>query len=581
LTADELGLAVATREEKLPENWTRARLDRVGAVRLGRQRSPDKQSGRHTTKYLRAGNITPAGLDLTNVLEMDFTPAERAIFTLKDGDLVVTEASGSAAQVGRAAIWRDEIPGCCFQNTVIRLRPHAVTSEFALLTLRHLALSGEFERVARGVGIQHLGASRFASIEVAVPPLAAQARIAKVADDKLKELREAEAALQSALGGIAAQDKEILAAAATGELVEPEAILAARAGRPYISGREALAAARVASTEPEAPEPTAVEEGGPPGWARTTIGRAGEVVLGKMREPSRHKGPNMRPYLRVANVFEARIDVSDVHEMHFSNAEAETYLLRRGDILLNEGQSPELVGRPAMFNDEIAGTCFQNTLLRFRAGPAVDRDFALLVFRHYLHAGEFKKVARWSTNIAHLTKKRFSALPFPVPPMEEQKRIVAEAHGRLEASAAQRTLVETSLARIPGMIAQLLGAAVNGAFATQDPTDEPATALLKRLGPPPKDVLPLPPTPETDELGTVVDTATDDADTSALTLADVLRASGRPMTPPDLCYAAGYDRNQVGEVERFYVTMRRELGTTVRIAEPAEENALVEVIDAA
>lgn len=43
-------------------------------------------------------------------------------------------------------------------------------------------------------------------------------------------------------------------------------------------------------------------------------------MLGKMREPSRRKGPNIRPCLRIANVFEARIDASDVHEMPFSDA---------------------------------------------------------------------------------------------------------------------------------------------------------------------------------------------------------------------------------------------------------------------
>ena len=49
------------------------RVDKAGSVRLGRQRSPDKHTGLHTTKYLRAANITPKGLDLTNLLEMDFT----------------------------------------------------------------------------------------------------------------------------------------------------------------------------------------------------------------------------------------------------------------------------------------------------------------------------------------------------------------------------------------------------------------------------------------------------------------------------------------------------------------------------
>jgi hypothetical protein len=110
-------------------------------------------------KYLRAANITPEGLDLTDLLEIDFTPAERAMFSLQVGDVLLTEASGSAAQVGRTALWRGEIDDCCYQNTVIRFRPHLALPEYALVVFRRHGASGVFARAARGVGIQHLAAS--------------------------------------------------------------------------------------------------------------------------------------------------------------------------------------------------------------------------------------------------------------------------------------------------------------------------------------------------------------------------------------------------------------------------------------
>lgn len=578
---------MARGKAKLPSGWTRASIAEVGAVRLGRQRSPDKHTGRFATKYLRAGNITPAGLDLLDILEMDFTLAEREVFTLIEGDVVLTEASGSAAQVGRAAIWRDQVPGCCFQNTVIRWRPHAVTSEFALITSRYLANSGEFERIARGVGIQHLGASRFSEIVISVPPLAEQVRISKAVETKLSELTKAEAALQDALAGIAVQDKEILAAAATGHLVESEADIAGRTGKTFESGAQMLARVHASFSDDRDLFAAASEElGDPPsrdplpsGWTWTTVAAAGEIMLGKMREPRRHKGANMRPYLRVANVFEARIDVSDVHEMNFSKKEADTYRLRKGDILLNEGQSPELVGRPAMFNNELANVCFQNTLLRFRASPAVDPDFALLVFRHYLHAGIFMRAAQWSTNIAHLSKSRFSALPFPVPPRAEQRRIVAEGHQRLRESSAQRREIEKSLARIPEMLTQLLDTAVNGTLVPQDDRDEPASALLARLGPVPRDVVRLVGIENAVEAAPVTEVLDPD-DAPRPNLSAVLLEAGRPMALPDLCHAAGFDRNSVGDIERFYIALRTELGSTIRVARAESENALVEATHA-
>jgi type I restriction enzyme S subunit len=132
----------------------------------------------------------------------------------------------------------------------------------------------------------------------------------------------------------------------------------------------------------------------------------------------------MRPYLRVANVFENRINTSDVLQMNFTPAEEKRYRLVEGDILLNEGQSRELVGRPAMFRGEVPGACFQNTLVRFRARDGlVDPRYALSVFRYYLRAGFFQAVCKWTTNIAHLGAERFASMPFPLAPPSEQKRI--------------------------------------------------------------------------------------------------------------------------------------------------------------
>jgi type I restriction enzyme S subunit len=140
----------------------------------------------------------------------------------------------------------------------------------------------------------------------------------------------------------------------------------------------------------------------------------------------------MRPYLRVANVFDDRIDISDVMQMNFTPTEFERFCLRKGDILLNEGQSKELVGRAAMFGDEIEGACFTNTLVRFRASAHVSAAYALLIFRHYLRAGVFQGIANITTNIAHLGAGRFADLPFPLPPIDEQVEIVRLCATRLE-----------------------------------------------------------------------------------------------------------------------------------------------------
>ncbi len=127
-------------------------------------------------------------------------------------------------------------------------------------------------------------------------------------------------------------------------------------------------------------------------------------------------------------MFEDRIDISDVMEMNFTPEEYEVYRLRYGDILLNEGQSMELVGRPAIYRDEVPEACFTNTLVRFQSSRDLDTEYAPAVFLTYLKNGRFQKIATITVNIAHLGAGRFADLEFPLPPLEEQREIVAEVN---------------------------------------------------------------------------------------------------------------------------------------------------------
>jgi type I restriction enzyme S subunit len=565
------------------------RMDQAGAIRLGRQRSPDKHTGRHATKYVRAANITPEGLDLTDVLEMDFTPAERVIYALRVGDVLLTEASGSAAQVGRAAVWPGGIDDCCYQNTVIRFRPHVTLPEYALVVFRHYSASGVFARAARGIGIQHLGAVRFAELAFPLPPLGEQRRIAEVTERRLAEIREAHSRLRSALIHSGEQVREILAAAAAGELVEQ---------RTTGAGLEGPVVAETTAARPGRSQRTiqgnlfdSVERGTsgeaarqlPPGWRLARVENVGEVRLGRQRAPRHQHGTHMRPYLRVANVFEDRIETSDILRMNFEPEEFAIYALKFGDILLNEGQSPELVGRPAIYRGEVPGACFQNTLIRFRAGPSVDPEYALVIFRHFLHAGVFRQIARWSTNIAHLGLDRFRSLSFPVPPLEEQRRIADEARRRLSAAGAQTDAIRTSLGRLPEMERELLAAAVAGELTPQDPTEEQASALLERLGPPPREV-PASLAAEDEDGAPVasIQRKTPGGRPGQIRdLATVLRDAGRSLSLPELFGLAGYDQNEPEHIELFYLALRAQLGRTIRQTGDALENAVLEASDAA
>jgi type I restriction enzyme S subunit len=179
----------------IPESWAWASIAQIGFVQLGRQRSPKNRSKDYPTKYIRAANITEDGLALEDLLEMEFSPSEQTRFRLKFGDIILSEASGSPDQVGKPAIWKDEVENCCFQNTVIRLRATGFDNEFLLIVLKHFHRNKVFANIAGGVGINHLSAAKFSKMSTAVPPLAEQHQIVAEVEARTTAIAHLEAEL--------------------------------------------------------------------------------------------------------------------------------------------------------------------------------------------------------------------------------------------------------------------------------------------------------------------------------------------------------------------------------------------------
>jgi type I restriction enzyme S subunit len=193
----------------------------------------------------------------------------------------------------------------------------------------------------------------------------------------------------------------------------------------------------------------------PEGWRKGRVSSFGEVVAGKAKNTSGNG--DSRPYLRVANVFDGRIDISDVLEMPFTTEEFARYQLAPGDILLNEGQSLELVGRCAMYRGEYPGPCaIQNALVRFRAGPQANPVFAEQLFRWYQRTGIFAEIATQTTSIAHLGVKRFADLELLFPPLPEQRKIAAILSSVDEAVESTQAVIDQLGVVKKAMMAELL-----------------------------------------------------------------------------------------------------------------------------
>jgi type I restriction enzyme S subunit len=98
-----------------------------------------------------------------------------------------------------------------------------------------------------------------------------------------------------------------------------------------------------------------------------------------------------------------------------------------------------------------------------------------------MRSGRFTRESRITTNIAHLSASRLKPIEFPLPPLAEQARIVAEVERQLSDLRACERSVEAGLERSAALRRAVLKAAFAGQLVAQDPTDEPASVLLERI----------------------------------------------------------------------------------------------------
>ena len=155
------------------------------------------------------------------------------------------------------------------------------------------------------------------------------------------------------------------------------------------------------------------------------LGAVGQVSYGLQKSPANRPGRHPRPYLRVANVQLSRRDLGEIKMIDVSDEDMPRYQLQDGDVLLCEGNSAELVGRGAIWRNEIPHCVHQNHILRARMDMSkVLPEFVLAVINSAYGQAYFRSRAKRTTNLASINSKEVSGFPLPLPPLKEQQFLI-------------------------------------------------------------------------------------------------------------------------------------------------------------
>ena len=217
----------------------------------------------------------------------------------------------------------------------------------------------------------------------------------------------------------------------------------------------------------------------PESWMWVHLNYIASSSLGKTLDKAKNTG-NLHPYLCSINVYWNGISLEKVKEARFEDTELSKYLLQKGDLLICEGGD---VGRSSVWEHDVT-MYYQNALHRVRFYQNINPYFYKYLIECYKGIGIIDKFSKGVT-IKHLVQNSLNAMWLPLPPLAEQKRIVAKIEELLplvDRYEVAWTRLEDFNRRFPeNMKKSILQQAIQGKLVEQRPEEGTAEELLAQI----------------------------------------------------------------------------------------------------
>ncbi|WP_270503885.1 restriction endonuclease subunit S [Kluyvera ascorbata] len=222
----------------------------------------------------------------------------------------------------------------------------------------------------------------------------------------------------------------------------------------------------------------------PAHWAIAPFDKVA-VVIGGVTKGRDLRGRDVMtcPYLAVANVQRGFIKLTDLKTIQIGKQELNKYLVQEGDLLITEGGDWDTVGRTAIWQGGVENCLHQNHVFKARV-PSLSllNEWVELVFNSGIGRDYFAGASKQTTNLASINMTQLRSFPMPIPPLDEQRTVLAKLDALTKQADIWRKKLENKK-----HLALLLASATVAAFTgltieqEEEPMKAPQTELIATL----------------------------------------------------------------------------------------------------
>ncbi len=353
-------------------------------------------------------------------------------YLVVDGDLLFAWSASLGAH-----IWHGE-NGWLNQH-IFKVIPHeGIDKLYLYYYLLHVV--DQLYAKTHGSGMVHITLKPFKNTEIYIPPLSEQHRIVTRIESLFAKLDEAKEKSQAVVDGFELRKSAILHKAFTGELTE-------RWRKKHGVGLDS--------------------------WEVKSLKEVASLQTGLMKGKCYEEETVFHPYLRVANVQDGFLDLTEIKNIEVSVSNVERYLLKQGDVLFTEGGDYDKLGRGTVWEGEIPNCLHQNHIFVVRPHKDILNPY-FLSFQAGSKYGKkyFLSCSKQTTNLASINSTQLKQFPVKLPTLPEQIEIISKISHLLKLESHAKETAEAVLDQIDTMKKAILARAFRGELGTNDPTEE-------------------------------------------------------------------------------------------------------------